>query len=51
MSQHTDSHKNSLNMLGEKYLNESYWPMHRIRILECMNWLKKLYFVPKNDLR
>ena len=35
MSQHTGSHKNSLNLLDEKYLNESYWPMHRIRLLEC----------------
>ena len=36
MSQHTGSHKNSLNLLGEKYLNEPHWPMHRIRLLECM---------------
>ena len=35
MSQHTGSHKNSLNLLGEKYLNESHWPMRRIRLLEC----------------
>ena len=35
MSQHTGSHKNSLNLLGEKYLNQSHWPMHRIRLLEC----------------
>ena len=35
MSQHTGSHKNSLNLLGEKYLNESHWPMHRISLLEC----------------
>ena len=35
MSQHTGSHKNSLNLLGGKYLNESHWPMHRIRLLEC----------------
>ena len=35
MSQHTGSHKNSSNILGEKYLNESHWPMHRIRLLEC----------------
>ena len=35
MSQHTGSHKNSLNLIGEKYLNESHWPMHRIRLLEC----------------
>ena len=34
MSQHTGSHKNSLNLLGEKYL-KSHWPMHRIRLLEC----------------
>ena len=27
MSQHTGSHKNSLNLLGEKCLNESHWPM------------------------
>ena len=36
MSQHTGSHKNSLNLLGGKYLNESHWPMHRIRLLECI---------------
>ena len=35
MSQHTGSHKNSLNLLSEKYLNESHWPMRRIRLLEC----------------
>ena len=35
MSQHTGSHKNSSNLLGEKYLNESHWPMRRIRLLEC----------------
>ena len=40
MSQHTGSHKNSLNLLGEKYLNASHWPMHRIRLLEC-----KAYFI------
>ena len=40
MSQHTGSHKNSLNLLSEKYLNESHWPMCRIRLLECMH---KLY--------
>ena len=40
MSQHTGSHKNSLNLLGEKYLNESHWPMHRIRLLEC-----RAYFI------
>ena len=34
MSQNTGSHKNSLNLLGEKYL-KSHWPMHRIRLLEC----------------
>ena len=34
ISQHTDSHKNSLNLLGEKCLNESHWLMHRIRLLE-----------------
>ena len=34
MSQHTGSHKSSLNLLGEKYLNESHWPMNRIRLLE-----------------
>ena len=38
MSQHTGSHKNSLNSLGEKYLNESHWPMCRIRLLECTSW-------------
>ena len=36
MSQQQGSHKNSLNLLGEKYLNESHWPMRRIRLLECM---------------
>ena len=33
MSQHTGSHKNSLNLLDEIYLNESHWPMRRIRLL------------------
>ena len=37
MSQHTGSHKNSLNLLGEKYLNESHWPMRRIRLVECIS--------------
>ena len=37
MSQHTCSHKNSLNLLGEQYLNESHWPMRRIRLRECNN--------------
>ena len=32
MSQHTGSHK---NLLGEKYLNESHWPVCHIRLLEC----------------
>ena len=36
MSQHTGSHKNNLNFLGEKYLNESHWPMRRIKLVECM---------------
>ena len=40
MSQHTGSHKNKLNLLGEKYLNETHWPMHRIRLLEC-----RAYFI------
>ena len=40
MSQHTGSHKNSLNLLGERYLNESHRPMHRIRLLEC-----RAYFI------
>ena len=40
MSQNTGSHKNSLNLLGEKYLNESHWPMHRIRLFEC-----RAYFI------
>ena len=40
MSQHSGSHKNSLNLLGEKYLNESHWPMHLIRLLEC-----RAYFI------
>ena len=35
MSQHTGSHKNSINLLGEKYLNGSHWPMRQIRLLEC----------------
>ena len=35
MSQHRGSHKNSLNLLCEKYLNESHWPMRRIRLLDC----------------
>ena len=35
MSQHTGSLRNGLNLLGEKYLNESHWPMRRIRLLEC----------------
>ena len=34
MSQQTGSHKNSLNFLGEKHLNESHWPMRRIGLLE-----------------
>ena len=42
MSQHTGSHKNSLNLLGEKYLNESHWPMHRIRLLECRTYFIEL---------
>ena len=33
MSQHTGSHKNSLNLLGEKCLNKSHWPMHRISVV------------------
>ena len=40
MSRHTGSHKISLNLLGEKYLNESHWPMHRNRLLEC-----RAYFI------
>ena len=32
--------KNSFNLLGEKYLNESHRPMHRIRLLEC-----RAYFI------
>ena len=40
MSQHTGSYENSLNLLGEKCLNESHWPMHRIRLLEC-----RAYFI------
>ena len=28
------SHENSLNLFGEKYFNESHWPMRRIRLLE-----------------
>ena len=35
MSQHTGSHKNSLDYIGEHYLNGSQWPMRRIRLLEC----------------
>ena len=38
MTQHTGSHKNSLNLLGENYLNESHWPMRRIRLLECIHY-------------
>ena len=37
MSQHTGSQRNSLNLLGEKYLSESHWPMRRIRLLECIS--------------
>ena len=44
MSQHTGSHKNSLNLFGEKYLNESHWLMHRIRLLECTKFNVSLYF-------
>ena len=40
MSQHTGSHRNSLNLLGEKYSNESHWPMHRIWLTEC-----RAYFI------
>ena len=40
MSQHTGSHNNSLNLLGEKYLNELHWSMHRIMLLEC-----RAYFI------
>ena len=42
MSQHTGSHKNSLNLLVEKYLNESHWPVHRIRLLDCRAYLIEL---------
>ena len=35
MSQHTGSHKNSLVYIGKNYLNESHWPMRRIRLFEC----------------
>ena len=42
MSQHTGSHKNSLNLLAEKYLNKSHWPMHRIRPLECSAYFIEL---------
>ena len=45
MSQHTCSHKNSLNLFGEKYLNESPWPMCRIRLLECNNKLWIIYTI------
>ena len=44
MSQHTGSHKNNLNLLGEKYLNESHWPMRRIRLLECTGFMSKINF-------
>ena len=44
MSQHTGSHKNSFNLLGGKYLNESHWPMRRIRLLEC-----KSTYPPTNE--
>ena len=43
MSQHTGSHKNSLNLLGETYLNESHWPMQRIRLLECRAYFIELH--------
>ena len=44
MSQHKDSHKNSLNFLGEKYLNDSHWPMGRIKLLEyIISHAKKFY--------
>ena len=42
MSQHTGSHKNSLNLLGENYLNESHWPRRQIRLLECIAWIDSL---------
>ena len=42
MSQHTGSlifyfysYKNSLNLLGEKYLNESHWPKRGIDSRNC----------------
>ena len=34
------AHIKQFNLLGEKYLNESHWPMYRIRLLEC-----RAYFV------
>ena len=40
MFQLKGSHKNSLNLLGEKYLNESHWPMCQVRLLECTHLLK-----------
>ena len=48
MSLYTCSYKNSLNLLGEKYLNESHWSMRRIRLLECRSFkisLKGFIFV------
>ena len=50
MSQHTGSDKNSLNLLGEKYLNESHWPLHRIRLLECRATFKMHSFIRKTSL-
>ena len=50
MSQHTGSHKNSLNLLGEKYLNQSHWPTHRIRLLELPSTFKMHSFIRKTSL-
>ena len=45
MSQHTGSHKNSLNFLGEKYLIESHWLMRQIGLLECNLAVQSLFIV------
>ena len=50
MSQHTGSHKNSLNYICENYLNESHWPMCRIRLLECIGTESMLLSFHKNEV-
>ena len=51
MSQHTGSHKNSLNLLGEKYLNESHWPMRPIIGYLSVVLQKELESVQKHAAR